>query len=67
MAAGTTGQVSTNGCVESTIPPGCWEAWRGRPSASAPISTSRRQRTESARRSPIAIATSRRSASEPPW
>ena len=31
IAAGTTGQRSISGCVESTIPPGCWETWRGRP------------------------------------
>ena len=31
MAAGTTGQSSVNGLVESTMPPGCWEGWRGSP------------------------------------
>ena len=35
IAAGTTGQTSISGSVEITIPPECWEAWRGRPSASA--------------------------------
>ena len=31
IAAGCTGQTSISGSVESTIPPGCWEAWRGSP------------------------------------
>ncbi len=34
IAAGTTGQTSISGRVAITIPPGCWEAWRGRPIAS---------------------------------
>ena len=31
IAEGCTGQRSISGSVEITIPPGCWEAWRGRP------------------------------------
>ena len=34
IAAGTTGQTSISGRVEITMPPECWEAWRGRPIAS---------------------------------
>jgi hypothetical protein len=37
IAAGTTGQTSTSGWVERTIPPGCWEAWRGSPSLGADL------------------------------
>ncbi len=59
IAAGTTGQTSSSGWVEITIPPGCWEAWRGSPIASAasPISTC--QPREAARSRPIAATTSR--------
>ena len=31
IADGCTGQRSISGSVEITIPPGCWETWRGRP------------------------------------
>ena len=31
IAAGTTGQQSINGLVETTIPPECCERWRGKP------------------------------------
>ena len=31
IAAGTTGQQSISGRVASTIPPECWERWRGSP------------------------------------
>src|SRR5690349_19392347 len=44
IAAGTTGQTSIRASVEITIPPECWEAWRGSPSASPPSSSSTRQR-----------------------
>ena len=43
IAAGTTGQTSISGRVEITIPPGCWEAWRGSPIASPQSSTRARQ------------------------
>ncbi len=59
IAAGTTGQTSISGRVEITIPPGCWEAWRGRPIASPQSPTRVRQPAEAARRGPIAAATSR--------
>ena len=54
IAAGCTGQTSISGSVESTIPPGCWEAWRGRPQISAASRSSARQR-------PVAGAPARRS------
>ena len=56
IAAGTTGQMSVSGCVERTIPPGCWEAWRGWPWAARASSASSRQRCVSARFAPIASA-----------
>ena len=31
IAAGTTGQQSISGRVETIIPPECWERWRGSP------------------------------------
>ena len=31
IAAGCTGTSSTSGRLEITIPPGCWEMWRGQP------------------------------------
>ena len=34
IAAGCTGTRSISGRVEITIPPGCWERWRGRPAIS---------------------------------
>ena len=34
IAAGCTGTRSISGRVEITIPPGCWEMWRGRPAIS---------------------------------
>ena len=60
IAAGTTGQTSISGRVEITIPPGCWEEWRGRPidlagrARAAPASAARRRA-----RAPIAATTSR--------
>ena len=35
MAAGMTGTSSTSGAVEMTMPPECWERWRGRPRISS--------------------------------
>ena len=46
IAAGATGQSSISGGVERTIPPGCWETWRGRPQASRTSRASARQRAE---------------------
>ena len=45
-----------SGRVESTIPPGCWEGWRGWPWASRARSASSRQRCVPARFAPIASA-----------
>ena len=39
IAAGCTGTSSTSGRDEMTIPPGCWEMWRGRPAISPDRST----------------------------
>ena len=44
IAAGTAGQQSISGCVATTIPPGCWERWRGRPMAWAASHESQPQR-----------------------
>ena len=59
IAAGTTGQQSTSGRVETIIPPECWERCRGSPCASAASRTSHGQRPPRARRSPSATSTSR--------
>ena len=67
IAAGTTGQTSISGSVEITIPPECWEAWRGRPSASGQSQSSAFQRGERARSAPIAAATSRSISPEHSW
>ncbi len=40
------GTSSTSGRVEITIPPGCWEMWRGRPAISRQSSANARQRGE---------------------
>ena len=58
IAAGCTGQMSTSGVVERTIPPGCWEAWRGRPHASRASFASARHRPDRARAAPIASSMS---------
>ena len=44
MAAGTTGQQSRSGRVETIMPPECWERWRGRPWASSASLASQAQR-----------------------
>ena len=67
IAAGTTGQTSISGRVEITMPPGCWEAWRGRPIASPQSATSARQRGEAARSAPIAAPTWPSTSSASPW
>ena len=59
IAAGCTGQMSISGRVESTIPPGCWEMWRGSPQASRASRARQRQRGDAARPAPIASAMSR--------
>ena len=41
---GSTGTSSTSGRDEMTMPPGCWETWRGRPAISPQSSTNARQR-----------------------
>ena len=46
IAAGTTGQQSISGRVASTIPPECWERWRGNRWASATRRPSQAQRGE---------------------
>ena len=62
IAAGCTGQISISGWVEITIPPGCWEGWRGSPHASRARRARARQRADSAlrradRRAELAPAT----------
>ena len=52
IAAGCTGQSSISGVVEITMPPGCWEMWRGRPAISGSSSASAFQRGERARSLP---------------
>src|SRR6266542_1855309 len=44
IAAGCTGTSSTSGRDEMTIPPGCWEMWRGRPAISTQRSAKARER-----------------------
>ena len=44
IAAGWTGTSSTSGRDEITIPPGCWEMWRGSPAISRVSSAKARQR-----------------------
>ena len=44
IAAGCTGTSSTSGRVEITIPPGCWEMWRGKPPISPQSLANARQR-----------------------
>ena len=44
--AGWTGQRSISGWVEMTMPPGCWDWWRGRLQASRASRTSASQRGE---------------------
>ena len=56
IAAGCTGQSSTSGRVEITMPPGCWEMWRGSPAISGNSSASARQRGERARSRPSACS-----------
>ena len=63
IAAGCTGQTSISGSVEITIPPGCWETWRGSPQISAASRSSARQRPVAARPPPIASAMSRSTSS----
>ena len=46
IAAGCTGTSSTSGRDEITIPPGCWETWRGRPAISRVRNWNARQRFE---------------------
>ena len=46
IAAGTTGTSSTSGRDEITIPPGCWERWRGSPAISLQSQPSARQRRD---------------------
>ena len=46
IAAGWTGTSSTSGREEMTIPPGCWEMWRGRPAISEQSAPNARQRGE---------------------
>ena len=54
IAAGCTGTSSTSGRVEITIPPGCWEMWRGRPRDLAPSARANaRQRGETSLRSRV--------------
>ena len=40
------GRARTSGRVEMTMPPGCWERWRGRPAISPQSSANARQRGE---------------------
>ena len=47
--AGCTGQRSISGWVEMTIPPGCWDWWRGSPQASRASLTSASQRGSAGR------------------
>ena len=58
IAAGSTGQQSISGRVETIIPPECWDRWRGSPAASADSSASQRQRPSRSRPSPSATAMS---------
>ena len=46
MAAGWIGHMSISGWVEMTMPPECWDWWRGSPAASRASSTSAAQRGE---------------------
>ena len=52
IAAGTTGQTSISGRVEITIPPGCWEAWRGSPADLRRPARARPRQRGTAARSP---------------
>ena len=52
IAAGTTGTNSTSGWALTTMPPECWERWRGSPAACAARKTSARQRGERSLASP---------------
>ena len=48
IAAGSTGQQSISGRVETIIPPECWDRWRGSPYASSHSRASHSQRPGSA-------------------
>ena len=52
IAAGCTGTSSISGRVETIIPPGCCETWRGRPAISPVSHANARQRFDSSFRSP---------------
>ena len=52
----TTGQRLDQRLVEITMPPGCWERWRGRPAISGSSSASARQRGERRARRPSACS-----------
>ena len=67
IAAGTTGQTSISGSVEITIPPGCWEEWRGRPRMSSLSHRSARQRGSAARSGPSAAIRSRSISAADSW
>ena len=57
IAAGCTGTRSISGRVEITIPPGCWERWRGRPAISCVSSR------KASQRGPACVARARRASS----
>ena len=52
IAAGCTGTSSISGRVETIIPPGCCETWRGRPEISPVSQANARHRFDSSLRSP---------------
>ena len=68
IAAGWTGTSSTSGRDEITIPPGCWETWRGSPAISRVRNWNARQRFERSFRSAsgsAATSSATRSACQP--
>src|SRR5215210_2196343 len=56
IAAGWIGHSSASDSVETTMPPECWETWRGRPWASRTSRASARQSLDLDRRQPERLA-----------